>query len=210
MITFGFKNRFGGWLRAIAAIVVGLIMVIKPETSLMLVVKVLAAFLIASGLVSFAYGIINRQRGALSLMVANAVVDVVLGVIIFMYPGAVASVIIFLLGVVLLVLGVFQIVVLASTTSVIGFGFMFFIFPVLCAIGGSLLLSNPFGSASALTLVAGIATLVYGISEFLATCRMNKAMKAYDVKFSGPETNNTGKVGNLSDVKDVEYEKVED
>ncbi len=117
--------------------------------------------------------------------------------------------IIFLLGVVLLVLGVFQIVVLASTTSVIGFGFVFFIFPVLCAIGGSLLLFNPFGSASALTLVAGIATLVYGISEFLATCRMNKAMKAYDVKFSGPETN-TGKVGNLSDVKDVEYEKVED
>ncbi len=79
MITFGFKNRFGGWLRAIAAIVVGLIMVIKPETSLMLVVKVLAAFLIASGLVSFAYGVINRQRGALGLMVANAVVDVVLG-----------------------------------------------------------------------------------------------------------------------------------
>ena len=81
MITLGFRNKFGGWLRSITAIVLGIIMVSRPETSLILAVKVLAAFLIASGIVSLVYGIINRQRGALGLMVTNAIVDIAIGVL---------------------------------------------------------------------------------------------------------------------------------
>ncbi|MDE7127495.1 MAG: DUF308 domain-containing protein, partial [Bacteroidales bacterium] len=65
MITFGFKGRFGGWFRAVFAIVLGVIMVARPARSLVFVVKLLAAFLIASGVVSVIMGATGKDRNTL-------------------------------------------------------------------------------------------------------------------------------------------------
>ena len=130
MITLGFRNKFGGWLRSITAIVIGIIMVSKPETSLILTVKVLAAFLIASGIVSLVYGIINRQRGALSLMVTNAIVDIAIGVVLFIFPQEVARFMLILIGIAVLIFGIMQIIVLVSASRVVSNGFLIYILPV--------------------------------------------------------------------------------
>ena len=206
MITLGFRNKFGGWLRSITAIVIGIIMVSKPETSLILTVKVLAAFLIASGIVSLVYGIINRQRGALSLMVTNAIVDIAIGVVLFIFPQEVARFMLILIGIAVLIFGIMQIIVLVSASRVVSNGFLIYILPVLCVIGGALLLIKPFSSLNALVLLAGIAVLVYGVSEFIATWKVNRAMKAYE---TGRMRDDTMK-SDMSGVKDVDYEKVED
>ena len=49
MITFGYKNRFGGFLRAFVAIAVGIVMVVSRTDAMVLAVRVIAAFLLASG-----------------------------------------------------------------------------------------------------------------------------------------------------------------
>ncbi len=208
MITLGFRNKFGGWLRSITAIVIGIIMVSKPETSLILTVKVLAAFLIASGIVSLVYGIINRQRGALSLMVTNAIVDIAIGVVLFIFPQEVARFMLILIGIAVLIFGIMQIIVLVSASRVVSNGFLIYILPVLCVIGGALLLIKPFSSLNALVLLAGIAVLVYGVSEFIATWKINRAMKAYET--GGTTVNDDTMKNDMSEAKDVDYEKVED
>ena len=190
MITFGFRNKFGGWLRAITAIVLGIIMVSKPETSLIIVVKVLAAFLIASGIVSLVYGIINRQRGALSLMVTNAVVDIALGVVLFIFPKEIASFMLILIGILVLIFGISQIAVLISASRVVSSSFAVYILPSLCIIGGIVLLIRPFDSISALVL---------------PTWKMNRAMKATEVR----QEKSSG-MDDIDNVKDVDYEKVEE
>ena len=103
-----------GVFRAVAAIVLGIIMVAMPSASLRILVQIVAAVLIASGLVSAVYGLANRRNGALSLMIFNSVVDVLLGVLMFCYPDFVAGFIIVVLGVVLLLLGLLQIFTLVS------------------------------------------------------------------------------------------------
>lgn len=205
MITLGFRNKFGGWLRSITAIVIGVIMVSNPETSLIVVVKVLAAFLIASGIVSLIYGIINRQRGALSLMVTNAAVDIALGIVLFIFPKEVSGFMLIIIGILVLVFGITQIIILISAARVVSSGFAVFILPILCVAGGILLLVRPFSSLNALVLLGGIAVLVYGVSEFVATWKINRAMKAYDTAIQDRQ----GETG-PGDVKDVDYEKVED
>lgn len=75
MITFGYKNKFSGVLRALAAIAIGLVMVCSTEATTN-VVKIIAAFLFAAGLVSFAYGLAHKKDGVLNLMVINAGVDI--------------------------------------------------------------------------------------------------------------------------------------
>ena len=79
MFTFGYKTSVSSILRALASIGIGLVMIFDNDAS-ETVVKVIAAFLFASGLVSLVYGIIrNRKEGILPLMAVNAVVDVILG-----------------------------------------------------------------------------------------------------------------------------------
>lgn len=177
MITFGFKNKFSGWLRAAVAIAIGAIMVSSPASSLILVVKIAASFLIASGIASILFGVLNRDRNALGIMIVNSVVDILLGILIFIFPAAVASIMVIVLGVALVALGIFQIVALGSAFGALLMGGWSFLLPVLCVTGGALLLFNPFGSAKTLTLVAGICVLVYGVSELVATVQMSRAMK---------------------------------
>lgn len=211
MITFGFKSKTGGLLRAVVAIVLGVIMVSFPGSSLVVIVKILAAFLIASGLVSLVFGIVNRQNGGLALMITNTLVDIILGILIFMFPAEVASIVMFLLGLLIMFFGIFQIVVLMSANRVLPVGIWTFLLPVLCAAGGAMVMFHPFGLGSVITLVAGIALLVYGVSELMATWKMRKAMKEYEIHYSaGGRTDRGQNSGDRIEVKDVDYEKVGD
>lgn len=211
MITFGFKSKTGGLLRAVVAIVLGVIMVSFPGSSLVVIVKILAAFLIASGLVSLVFGIVNRQNGGLALMITNTLVDIILGILIFMFPAEVASIVMFLLGLLIMFFGIFQIVVLMSANRVLPVGIWTFLLPVLCVAGGAMVMFHPFGLGSVITLVAGIALLVYGVSELMATWKMRKAMKEYEIHYSaGGRTDRGQDSGDRIEVKDVDYEKVGD
>ncbi len=212
MITFGFKNRFSGWIRAAIAVLIGCVMVIKPETSLIFLVKIIAAVMIASGLVTLAYGIANRREGGLTLLIFNTIVDIAIGVLLFIFPEVVASFVIILLGIVLLIFGIFQIAAMVSASAFVPLGFWSFILPVICAGGGVLLLFDPFDAASTMTLVAGIAVLVYGVSELFATWKMSRAMREYKIKY--PSSSADGRQPDsgidMSDVKDAEFEKVDE
>ena len=112
MITFGFRNKFSGVARASIAIILGLIMIIWRGSILPLIVKVIAAVMIASGIVSLAYGIINKNNGALGLSVFNTVVDIVIGILLFIYPNQVADFVVILIGIALTVFGIFQVIAL--------------------------------------------------------------------------------------------------
>ena len=56
MITFGYKNKFTGPLRALTAIAVGVVMVASKTNALELAVRIIAAFVMASGIVSMIVG----------------------------------------------------------------------------------------------------------------------------------------------------------
>lgn len=210
MITFGFRNKFSGWIRAALAVIVGCILVIRPGTSLIFLVKVIAAIMIASGIVSLVYGIANRRNGGLGLLLFNTVVDILLGVLLFIFPAAVASFIIILIGAALLVFGVFQIAAMISASSYVKVTAWSFLLPVICAGGGVLLLFRPFDAASTMTLLAGIAILIYGVSELYSTWKMTRAIHEYEIKFPSSSDGKEGNGGSgidYSDVKDAEFEK---
>ena len=69
MITFGYKNRFSGWLRAVVALAIGIVMVVSRTDAMVLAVRIIAAFLLASGIVSLAVGYKNRQNKKVQLNV---------------------------------------------------------------------------------------------------------------------------------------------
>ncbi|MCI5990803.1 MAG: DUF308 domain-containing protein [Candidatus Cryptobacteroides sp.] len=209
MITFGYNSKFSSILRSLSAIAIGLVMVISTNATVT-VVKIIAAFLFAAGVVSFVYGYLNRRSGAMSLMTVNAVVDIVIGLLLFLFPTAVAGIIVTLIGIAILLFAVLQLVVLSGTLSLVGMGGFSLVLCIIALVGGITLLFNPF-SERVMSILAGVFLVVYGISDLLSMFRVTKAKEAYEIKF-GQENRETQQDGNdvpesLADVKDVEYRK---
>ena len=99
MILFGYKTKFSSILRALSAIGIGLVMLLRTDASVV-VVRIIAVLLVVAGIVSFIHGYVKRKEGALPLMSVNAGVDILLGLVLFFWPGAVAGFIIAAIGVV--------------------------------------------------------------------------------------------------------------
>ena len=176
MITFGYRNRLNGPLRAIVAIIIGIIMVVSRTNALELAVRIIAALLVASGLVSFIYGYIKRADGAMGLMGFNAVVDILLGILIFLFPGAVANILIYIVGFLLLGFGIFQILSLLSANRVLRLGLVSFVLPFVVTAAGAFLIARPAFLGEAIGICAGVSLIIYGVSELLSSKRMRKAM----------------------------------
>ena len=209
MFTFGYKSRVNGPLRALIALVIGVLMVISPEKALTTVVKVIAAFLLASGLVSLFVGLRDKEKGALPLMSFNALVDVLLGLVLFLFPGFIAKFMIYLIGFVLLAFGVVQIAALFGARRIIGLGLGAFLLPTVVTLVGGFILFNPFAE-SVMVMIAGAAMIVYGASEFLSSWRVKKAIDEYEIHQAPVSEQPAVSESSLDDVKDVDYEKVDE
>ena len=209
MITFGYKNKFSGLLRALIAIAIGVVMVVSKTDAMVLAVRVVAAFLLASGVVSLVVGYKNKQNNQLPLMGVNGVVDIIIALLVFSFPTFVAGLIVYLIGFALLAFGLFQLIALASANRVMKVGLGAFIMPVLVLLAGAFLLARPTFIGTAVGTVAGIALIVYGVSELLSTWKMRKAIDEYDVTHPHQDTPASGQMPGDS-VKDVDYEKVDE
>ena len=212
MFTFGYKTTLSSILRSLASIGIGLVMIFDNEAS-ETVVKVVAAFLFASGLVSLVYGLIrNKKEGLLPLMAVNAVVDILIGVLLFLNPGWVAGFIITLIGIVLILFGGLQLLALAGTMSLLGTGFGTLILSVCDVVGGAFLLFSPFGERI-MGICAGSFLVLYGVSELISSWRIRKAKEAYEIRFNTREEPQPDQdiieTSGLDDAKEVDYTKVD-
>lgn len=210
MITFGYKNRVNGPLRAIAALGIGAVMVANPDEAMTVLVKIIATFFIASGLVSLIFGL-REKRGTLPIMSFNAGVDILLGIALFAFPEFVASFIIYLIGFVLLAFGLVQIIALVSARRIIGIGMWAFLPPVLVALVGGFIIFNPFAE-SVMSTIAGASLIVYGASELFSSWKMKKAIDEYEIHRTAPQDNGSAAAdsGSFQEIKDVDYEKIDE
>ena len=209
MFTFGYKTSFSSILRALATIGIGLVMIFDNAASVT-VVKVVAAFLLASGIVSLVYGFIrNKRDGVLPLMAVNAVVDLILGILLFLNPVWVAGFIVTLIGIVLILFGGIQLLAM----SLLGAGFSTLILSICAVAGGAFLLFNPFGERI-MSVCAGSFLLLYGVSELISSWRIRKAKEAYEIRFNTPDEPQSDQdvieTSGLDDAKEVDYTKVDE
>lgn len=207
MFAFGYSNRFNGPLRALIAIAVGIVMVIYNDQAMNIVVKIIAALVFASGIVSLAVGLKRKDDGSSKLMNFNAIVDIVIATGLFVFNDFVAGLIISVLGIVLLGFGIFQIISLLSASRVLRMGAWPFVMPVIVTLAGGFLLFSPDFAESSISLIAGISLFAYGVSELIASWKMKKAINEYEIH----RTSESAPAEDVAaEVKDVDYEKVDE
>ena len=207
MITFGYNSRFSAPLRAMLFIALGVLMILAKADAMELVVKVVAAFVLATGLVSFFLGYKKRSDGTMPLAAAGAVTNIVIAVLLFVFSKGVAGFISYLLGFVLLGFGIFQISVLASVRKSVKVGFGAYVIPLVVALVGLFIIIWPKALGQSIGLVAGIALIAYGISEFIAAFKVSSATDPDKIT---PAPAQDDPAPSVPDAKDVDYEKVDE
>jgi hypothetical protein len=90
-----------------------------------------------------------------------------------------------------------------------GLGLGAFILPTVVTLVGGFLLFNPFAE-SVMVMIAGAAIIVYGASELLSSWKMKKAIDEYEIHQAPVQEQPAQQENPLENVKDVEYEKVDE
>ena len=184
MITFGYRNKLTGPIRALTAIAIGVVMVVSRTNALELAVRIIAAFILASGIVSLVVGYRNKVNGTMGLMGFNGAVDILLGFLLFLFPGFVAGLLIYIIAFILIGFGIFQLLALFSARSVMNLSLGSYVLPFVVLVAGLFLVSKPAFLGEAIGVVAGAALILYGVSELYSSWKMRKAI---DVDYDQPD-----------------------
>ncbi len=207
MITFGYNSRFSSPLRALVFVALGILMIVAKTDAMELVVKIFAAFILAAGIVSIFVGFRQKKEGTMPLSFFNALTNVVIAALLFMFSGFVAKFVSYLLGFVLFGFGMFQLSVLLGMRKSVKVGIAAYILPALVTLAGLVIFFYPDFFGKSLGLIAGIALIVYGTSDLISAFKM-KAAKAEKVT-PAPETPAETPSEQIQ-AKEVEYEKVDE
>lgn len=190
MITFGYKGRFSGITRAVIALIFGAVMFFTGN-SVTIIVQILAAFILASGVVSLIVGLKKENQSQRPLIMTNSGLNIIISVLMFLFAESLGGLIVGIIGIILILFGLFQLVVLFSANRVMAVGAVGFIMPVVVLACGALLLFKPKFVDDILGYVVGASLMIYGISELISSWKMRRSMA-------------------VNDVKDVDFEKVDE
>ena len=159
----GVNNSF---LRAICALIIGLILVMFPnEAGDYLVITVGVMFMIPSLLRIIGYFTMSAaERKRLPI---EGVGSFLFGLWLVIMPGFFADLLTFVLGFILVLGGIQQISSLSVARRWMSVHAGFYIIPVLILLAGLVAVVNPTGVRSTAFIVIGITSLVYAVSELV-------------------------------------------
>lgn len=160
------KRLSYSFLRAICALVIGLILVLFPnEAGDYFVITIGVVFLIPSLISIVAY--FTEKAGYRPPFPLLAIGSLLFGLWLIIMPGFFADFLTYVLGFILTMGGVQQIASLMSARRWMPVPAGFYVVPVLILLAGLFSLFNPVGVRSTIFMVIGISAIVYACSELL-------------------------------------------
>lgn len=160
------KNINYSFLRAIAAFIIGLVLVLFPEqASDYFVITIGVIFLIPSLISLIGYYSHNATQRPLHRFPIESVGSLLFGLWLVIAPGFFANLLTYVLGFILLMGGVQQIasLMLARRWTTVGVGY--YILPILILLAGLLALFNPTGVRSTAFIIIGVTSICYASNE---------------------------------------------
>lgn len=164
---------------SIVFIVVGIFLIVKPETTLSLISYILGLVILVNGIMNLIRYFSNREKGNLyDFGFISGIMSVVIAVIFISQPNVVASIIPLILGVWILVNGIVKFQFSMNlrnyqssnwVRSMIISGFSIVL--------GLVLILNPFGGAVVITRVIGAFLIGYAVLDLLESRTIKKTLQ---------------------------------
>lgn len=174
-------------LRALCAIAAGFLLVSNPSTMANLLIQIVGGLFALSGIAAFLGYFSSRMNRGSALRPVFPLVGIgslAFGVVLLLWPEFFKEVFMYVIGALLLLLGLNQMWSLFVNRKVAPVSFSLFLIPLLVVVAaGVMILLYPTESASLPFLVLGIAAIFYGVNELFVGIRLWRMQKAYDAQF---------------------------
>lgn len=178
-------------LRALCAVAVGFLLVSNPSSMANLLIQIVGGLFAFSGLMAFiGYFSAKMNRGSALRPVFPfvGIGSLAFGAVLMCWPAQFKEIFMYVLGALLVIVGLSQMWSLFRNRSVAPISFSLFIIPLLVVVGaGVMILRFPAESASLPLTVFGVIFIFYGVSEFFLGLRLWRWQKAYDAQFVAAE-----------------------
>ena len=159
----------------IFALILGLVALLWPGVTLMVLVLLLGAYAFVSGLFAVVVGAAwPAGLGVRSLMVLEGVLGIVIGVLIFIRPETAELVLLYLIATWAIVSGIIEIVAGIGLRRVISGEWALIVGGVASVIFGVLLAVWPREGLIALVWIFGIYALAYGVMQLVVAYRVRR------------------------------------
>ena len=187
------------FLRAVCALVMGLLLVMFPEQAgNYLVITIGVVFMVPSLIGLIAY--FTQDAAVRRRFPVEGVGSLLFGLWLVIMPGFFANLLTFVLGFILLMGGIQQIASLmeARRWTVVPWGF--YLLPVLILVAGLVALFNPMGVQRTTFLILGISSLLYALIELVSWFKfMHLRPKQGEENVASPTS-----IGDIEDAEIIE------
>ena len=171
-------------LLGLAAILLGLVLLIWPDIAATLVITVIGAICIVIGLVNIIrYFMLETRMALVSNGLAFGLVWIAVGIAVICLKELLISLLFLFCGLIVLAGGIMKIQsTLCFRRMAAPRWYLELISACVSVILGALILFNPFSSAVLLMRVIGIALVLEGGADLVSRCLLSKARSAYFVE----------------------------
>ena len=164
---------------SIALIILGFLLIFYSEVTILSISYVIGGILIAIGAIALIKYISNINKDIKNeIDIVYGIGTIILGIIVISSPKAIASIIPFVLGVLIVI----------NSTAKIDYSFKLrknknnlwistLIVALVALVCGVLLIFNPFAGAEFITKIIGIILVVYAVLDIISTIRISKELK---------------------------------
>ncbi len=166
-------------LNSMALIILGLLLIFQSEATIVSISYIIAAVIIVVGVVAGLRYIKNFKEDTRSeLDLIYSVVCIVLGIVVIKNPQAIASIIPFVIGVVIIINSATKLqysIELKENQNNLWKSTM--ILALITTVCGIVLIFNPFSGAVLITRIVGILILIYSILDIISTLSIRSTVK---------------------------------
>ena len=162
--------------RGIFAILLGLALILWPETAVIYMIMVIGAGFLLPGIFTIVSYFLRSRNDVMTPMFFpfDGLGSILLGIWLLFMPAFFVNILMYVLGAILVIAGLQQIIWLISARKWRTVGAMFYILPSLILLTGILILVYPMGVIANTLMLFGIAILVYGANELVNWFKFRK------------------------------------
>lgn len=167
-------------LRALCALLVGILLVMRPEEVTTMLVQIIGGLFLLSGVVSVVYYFVIRHSDTDVVKPVFPVVglgSVLFGLLLAVSPGFFVRWLMLVVGLLMVIAGINQLWNMFRLRKLIPFRWYMLLTTLVIIALGVLAITKPMESASLPTLLLGVNCILYGISELVNGVRWRKYEK---------------------------------
>lgn len=162
-------------VRSVATILVGILLIMQREAVLPIIVQCIGAAFILPGLFALVSFLLRKnndtaqQKWQPTVTMLTSIGSIVFGLWLLLTPEFFVGILMMLLGIMVSLLGLYQITILILARKYSAVPFIMFIMPIALLVVGLAVLVNPFDAATIPFLLLGIGAVVGGVSDLVSS-----------------------------------------